>query len=225
MSQSAALTVDGAPAITGQPQDVTTEAGKTAVFTVSATGVGLTYQWQQQNGDTWVDLPGETGTTLTVSATTANSGSVYRCQVTSGYGTKAVSQSAALTVDGAPAITGQPESVIVTEGEDASFTVESTGTGLKYQWQVHRNGVWMNCTDGQTPTLTLRSLPLTADGQVYRCVITSSYGTTVTSDTVTLTVLAKVEPPKTGDASRPWLWATLLGVSLLGMTMLRRRRA
>ena len=42
---------------------------------------------------------------------------------------------------------------------------------------------------------------------------------------VTLTVLAKPEPPQTGDASRPLLWLTLLGASLLGMVMLRRRRA
>ncbi|MGN0972983.1 MAG: hypothetical protein ACI4OY_13575, partial [Aristaeellaceae bacterium] len=224
-SDPAALTVDGTPAITGQPQNVTTEAGKTAVFTVQAAGAGLKYQWQQQVNGGWTDLPGETGTSLTVTATTENSGSVYRCQVTSSYGTVVVSDPAALTVQGAPAITGQPESIAVTEGEDASITVAATGEGLKYQWQVYRNGVWMNCTDGQSPTLTLRSPALSADGQAYRCVITSSYGTTVTSDTVKLTVLAKVEPPQTGDASRPWLWLTLLGTSLLGLAMLRRRRA
>ena len=145
--------------------------------------------------------------------------------MTSGYGTKAVSQSAALTVDGAPAVTGQPESVIVTEGEDASFTVAATGEGLKYQWQVYRSGVWMNCTDGQTPTLALNAPALKDNGLAYRCVITSSYGTTVTSDTATLTVLERIESPQTGDASRPWLWLTLLGASLLGMAMLRRRRA
>ncbi len=224
-SQPAALAVDGAPAITGQPQDVTTGAGKTAVFTVTATGEGLTYQWQQQVDGGWADMPGETGTTLTVSATPENSGSVYRCRVTSGYGTVVESQPAALAVDGAPVITGQPEGVIVMEGEDVSITIAATGEGLKYQWQVYSSGAWMNCADGQTPTLTLRSLSLKADGQTYRCVITSSYGTTVTSDTVTLTVLAQVELPQTGDASRLWLWLTLLGASLLGLAVHWRRRA
>ena len=224
-SESAALTVAAAPAITGQPQDVTTEAGKTVTFTVQATGENLTYQWQQQIGDTWVDLPGETGTTLTVSAITANSGSVYRCQVTSSYDTVVASQPAALTVDGAPAITVQPESVIITEGEDATFTVAATGTGLKYQWQVYRSGVWMNCTDGHSPTLTLSAPALKDNGLAYRCVITSGYGTTVTSDAATLTVLERIESPQMGDTSRPWLWVTLLGVSLLGMALLRRRHA
>ena len=224
-SQPAALTVDGAPVITGQPKSVTTEAGKTAVFTVTATGTSLTYQWQQQVNGSWVDLPGETGTSLSVLATTENSGSVYRCQVTSGYGTVVASQPAALTVQAAPVITGQPESVIITEGEDAGFTVAATGEGLKYQWQVYRSGVWMNCTDGQSPTLALSAPALKDNGLAYRSVITSSYGTTVTSDTATLTVLERIESPQTGDASRPWLWLTLLGASLLGMAMLRRRRA
>ena len=224
-SDSAALTVVDAPAITGNPQDVTTEAGKTAAFTVAATGNKLTYQWQQQVDGGWADMPGETGTTLTVSATMENSGSVYRCQVTSGYGTVVESQSAALTVDGAPAITGQPENVSITEGEDASFTVTATGEGLKYQWQVYSSGEWMNCAEGQMPTLTLNNVALADDGQTYRCVITSGYGTTITSDTVTLTVLEKVKVPLTGDASRLWLWLTLLGASLLGLAMQRRRHA
>ena len=224
-SESAALTVVAAPAITGDPQDVTTEAGKTAVFTVQATGTGLKYQWQKQSGSGWADLSGETGTSLTVTAATENSGSVYRCQVTSGYGTVVASQPAALTVQAAPVITGQPESVIITEGEDAGFTVAATGEGLKYQWQVYRSGVWMNCTDGQSPMLALSAPALKDNGLAYRCVITSSYGTTVTSDTATLTVLERIESPQTGDASRPWLWLTLLGASLLGMAMLRRRRA
>ena len=145
--------------------------------------------------------------------------------MTSGYGTVVASQPAALTVQAAPVITGQPESVIITEGEDASFTVAATGEGLKYQWQVYRSGVWMNCTDGHTPTLTLSSPALTDDGQLYRCKITSSYGTEITSDAATLTVLAKIEPPQTGDSFQMWLWAALLGASLLGLTMLRRRRA
>ena len=224
-SESATLTVVAAPAITGQPQDVTTEAGKTAVFTVTATGNKLTYQWQQQTEGGWADLSGETGTTLTVSATEESSGSVYRCQVTSGYGTVLTSRSAALTVQSAPAIAQQPESVIVMEGEDASITVAATGTGLKYQWQVYRSGVWMDCIGEESPTLTLSGVTLADDGLTYRCVITSSFGTKVTSDAVTLTVLAKPEPPQTGDAFRPLLWLTLLGASLLGMVMLRRKRA
>lgn len=192
---------------------------------------GLTYQWQKQVGDDWADLSGETAATLSIPATLADDGSVYRCVIKDAISGKQpdgytlTSESAALTVVAAPVITEQPEGVIVMVGEDVSITIAATGEGLKYQWQVYSSGAWKNCADGQTLTLTLRSLPLTADGRMYRCVITSNYGTTVTSDTVTLTVFEQVELPQKGDASRLWLWLTLLGASLLGLAMHWRRRA
>ena len=40
-----------APIITSQPSDVTVEAGEMATFTVEATGVGLTYQWQRDDNE------------------------------------------------------------------------------------------------------------------------------------------------------------------------------
>ena len=218
-------------AITGQPQDVTTEAGKTATFTVAATGDDLTYQWQKHVNGTWTNLSGETASTLSIPATLADNGSEYRCVIKDAISDKQpggytlTSESAALTMVAAPAITGQPASVIVTEGQDAVFTVEATGEGLKYQWQVFRSEVWMDCIGEESPTLTLPSTALADDGLSYRCVVTSSRGTAVTSDAATLTVLAIPESPQTGDTSRPMLWLTLLGVSLLGMTLLRRKRA
>ena len=218
-------------AITGQPQDVTTEAGKTATFTVAATGDELTYQWQKNVNGTWTNLSGETASTLSIPATLADNGSEYRCVIKDAISDKQpggytlTSESATLTMVAAPAITGQPASVIVTEGQDAVFTVEATGEGLKYQWQVFRSEVWMDCIGEESPTLTLPSTALTDDGLSYRCVVTSSHGTAVTSDAATLTVLAIPESPQTGDASRPLLWLALLGASLLGMTLLRRRRA
>ena len=218
-------------AITGQPQDVTTEAGKTATFTVAATGDDLTYQWQKHVNGTWTNLSGETASTLSIPATLANDGSVYRCVIKDAISDKQpdgytlTSDPAALTVVAAPVITGQPASVIVTEGQDAVFTVEATGEGLKYQWQVFRSEVWMDCIGEESPTLTLHSTALADDGLSYRCVVTSSRGTAVTSDAATLTVLAIPESPQTGDTSRPMMWLTLLGVSLLGMTLLRRKRA
>ena len=219
-------------AITQQPQPQFVDAGQTATFTVVATGDDLTYQWQKQSGDDWVDLSGKTSATLSIpDPTLADNGSVYRCIIKDAISDKQpggytlTSESATLTMVAAPAITGQPASVIVTEGQDAVFTVEATGEGLKYQWQVFRSEVWMDCIGEESPTLTLPSTALTDDGLSYRCVVTSSHGTAVTSDAATLTVLAIPESPQTGDASRPLLWLALLGASLLGMTLLRRRRA
>ncbi|MEI9956397.1 MAG: hypothetical protein WDM90_08880 [Ferruginibacter sp.] len=46
-SASILITVNQRPAITAQPLPVIACAGTTANFTVTATGTGLTYQWQQ----------------------------------------------------------------------------------------------------------------------------------------------------------------------------------
>ncbi|MGN0972982.1 MAG: hypothetical protein ACI4OY_13570, partial [Aristaeellaceae bacterium] len=93
----------------------------------------------------------ETGTSLTVTATTENSGSVYRCQVTSSYGTVVVSDPATLTVVAAPAITSQPQNVTTEAGMEATFTVAATGTGLTYQWQQKNGDDWDNLP-GETGT-------------------------------------------------------------------------
>ena len=52
-SNAASITVF---AITKQPVSFTGAAGQTAVFSVTATGAGLTYQWQVNKGAGWTDL-------------------------------------------------------------------------------------------------------------------------------------------------------------------------
>ena len=104
------------------------------------------------------------------------------------------------------------------------FPAQDARDGLTYQWQKQVGDDWADLSGKMAATLSIPAT-LADDGSVYRCVITSSYGTTVTSDTVTLTVLAQVEQPQTEDASRLWLWLTLLGASLLGLAVHWRRRA
>jgi len=41
-----------------------------ATFTVAATGTGLTYQWQVNDGTGYVDISGATSNTLTISGVT-----------------------------------------------------------------------------------------------------------------------------------------------------------
>ncbi|MGN0972981.1 MAG: hypothetical protein ACI4OY_13565, partial [Aristaeellaceae bacterium] len=168
-------------AITGQPSPQRVEAGQTATFTVAATGDSLTYQWQKLEGENWVDLSGATSATLSITATLADNGSVYRCVVKDAISDKPggyplPSNPARLTVDGAPAITSQPQNVTTEAGMKATFTVTATGTGLTYQWQQQVNGSWADLP-GQTGT-SLTVLAATENsGSVYRCQVTSSYGT------------------------------------------------
>ncbi|KMQ51359.1 hypothetical protein CHISP_1842 [Chitinispirillum alkaliphilum] len=72
-----------APQIIVQPSDITVESGEDATFSVFATGEDLTYQWQK-NG---TDIFGATSSSFTVTATTLNNGSQFRCIVSNSSGT------------------------------------------------------------------------------------------------------------------------------------------
>jgi hypothetical protein len=67
---------------------------------VTATGAGLTYQWQYYTGSNWVDsgLAGNKTATLSVGATTARNGQKYRCLITDANGVTTTSSAATLTV-------------------------------------------------------------------------------------------------------------------------------
>lgn len=84
-----------APTVATQPADTTVDAGADAVFTVTAGGTGpFTYRWQRDG----TDIPGATGTTLTIPAVaTGDDGARVRVWITSPSGA-VVSRSAVLGV-------------------------------------------------------------------------------------------------------------------------------
>ena len=129
---TAAPTVEK-PAITAPPASQTVEAGKTATFTVTATGgETLAYQWKK-NG---VDIPSATASTYTtpVTASSADNGAKYSVAVSNSAGTT-TSSDATLTVTAPavvvatkPAITMQPAAQTVVLGSTAIFSVSASGT-------------------------------------------------------------------------------------------------
>ncbi|MBN1490368.1 MAG: immunoglobulin domain-containing protein, partial [Phycisphaerae bacterium] len=181
------------PTITAQPVAQNVCPGGAAVFSVTAEGDGpLSYQWQKDEGDlvegghyTGVQTP-----TLTVSNTDAGDVAAYRC-VVSIESTATPSDSAALSLKAATAITGQPDSQAVLWGGTAQFNVSATGEGtLSYQWQKdltdlveggHYSGV-------NSPMLTIAGANAD-DVAEYRCVVTAGCGS-ATSNAATLTVAA-----------------------------------
>ena len=99
-SGSAKLTVK--TAITAQPKSVTVTAGNKANFTVEATGVGLTYQWQYQTapGAEWKDssASGAKTASVSVTATAARNGYLYRCVIADANGKTTTTNAVTLTV-------------------------------------------------------------------------------------------------------------------------------
>ena len=106
--------VSAPPTVTLQPSDAKVDAGDTVTFTLAADGNPLpTIQWQRSmdDGATWADLDGKTGSTLTLGATTDLDGTRYRAILTNEHGT-AISDTATLSVPAgaspAPSVTPSP---------------------------------------------------------------------------------------------------------------------
>jgi hypothetical protein len=200
-SNGAILTIaTSTPTITSQPANTTVCSGSNAIFTVVASGVSLTYNWQvsTDGGGTWNNVsPVVTTATLTLTAVTIGmNNNQYRAVVTGNCGAPSSvnSNGGVLTVTtGGLAITSQPSATTVCAGANASFTVAATGSSLTYNWQVSTDGgtTWNNVSPAvTTPTLTLTGVTVAMNNNQYRCVLTST-GTcsgTATSSPATLTV-------------------------------------
>lgn len=84
-------------------------------------------------------------------------------------------------------LTQQPQSVNAKEGESASLSVAADGNGVTYQWQYSADGqTWTECEGLGAQTATY-SFTMANDlaGQ-YRCVVTDTEGTSVTSSVSTV---------------------------------------
>ena len=173
-------------------------------FSIEATGTNLKYQWQVKtaNSEEWTNVTntacsGMKTTKLTVPATAARNGYLYRCVVSNTVGSVA-SDAAKLTVatTGQPSIAVQPLDVSAAAGTSVKFSVTANGDGLSYQWQVKtaESGSWVNvtntaCSGMKTATLTVPATEA-RNGYQYRCVVKNTNGS-VTSAAGKLTVGVK----------------------------------
>jgi uncharacterized repeat protein (TIGR02543 family) len=190
------------PVITTQPSNATVIEGGNVNFVVSATGSGLTYQWQVNQGSGFTNISnggkytGVSTNTLAITGTTLNMNNYsYRVVVTGVGGLSTNSNPATLTVNAAtalaPQITVQPISVNVIKGEAASFNVAAVsqdGGTLSYQWQKSTNGGvnWSNIVGATSANYSTVEL---SSGVQFRCIITNTKNITTASTTTNIVVL------------------------------------
>ena len=93
-----AVVVGSPPIVTLQPVGQVFALGGGVTFSVGASGTGLSYQWQL-NG---VNLPGATGSSLSLTGLSATNAGNYRVVVTGANGAVVTSQTAALLFFGDP---------------------------------------------------------------------------------------------------------------------------
>ena len=171
------------PQITG-PTDQTVIQSNNATFSASVLGLPVpTVQWQE-NG---TDVPGATSASLTLlNVPFAKDGFVYSIIASNSQGT--ATNIATLHVLVPPSITNQPQSLVVTNTQGASFTVGASGVPAPaYQWYKGGSPI----SSGVNPTATNATLTFASaspsDMGSYSVVVSNAAGT-VTSSSATLTV-------------------------------------
>ena len=94
-----------------------------------------------------------------------------------------------------PKIITQPQPASVKAGETATFTVNATGTDLKYQWQVNKNdnAGFVNIDGATSESYKFNVASAEFNGYQYQCVVSNQSGS-VTSNPVTLTVTEDAAP-------------------------------
>jgi len=188
-STAAVMTVDAPPTFTTQPANAAVCEGVSATFTSVATGVGVTYQWQENTGSGFVNIAGATSASYTKTGTTAAmSGYTYRVIATGACSPPATSSVVTLTVNAAPAITTQPAAVTVCAGANATFTVVATGAGLTYQWQENTGSGFVNIAGATSASYTKMATTAAMNTYQYQVIISGTCTPPVTSSAVVLTV-------------------------------------
>ncbi len=198
LAQSITITISGsslptAPAITAPPIAASVAAGKTATFTVTASGTApLAYYWFKNNVPLadGGNVSGSTTTTLTLASVAATDAANYSVLVSNSVGT-ATSAAVTLTVILPPTITGQPLSQTQAVGGSATFSVSAGGSApLNYFWL--KNGVAVangtKYSGVNSSNLTVATLT-TADVGNFSVIVSNLAGS-VTSSTAALTVVS-----------------------------------
>lgn len=181
-SSSSSSSTETAPAITTQPVSVTVIEGKSASFSVAASGSAtLSYQWRKGGSA----ISGATSATFSIAAVAASDAGSYDVVVSNSAGS-VTSSAAILSVtssSGAPTITTQPASQSVAAGASATFSVAASGSApLSYQWRKDGTAI----AGATATTYTIAAVTVSNAGN-YDVVVSNSAGS-VTSNAGTLSV-------------------------------------
>ena len=177
------------PKITVQPASQSITLGETLKLSVKAEGNGLTYQWyfKKAGQSSFSKWNGRTHATEKVTPNATWNGIQLYCTAADAAGAKTKSDTVTIAVAGVPKITTQPVSQSIALGDTIKLSVKAEGAGLKYQWYFKKAGQtsfskWKGRTHASetvTPNATWNGI------QLY-CEVTDAAGSSVKSDTVTV---------------------------------------
>ncbi len=152
------------PVSASGPSNQTAVAGGNVVFSTTASGTGpYNYTWSK-NGTA---ISGQTNSSLTLNNVTTNDAAAYSVIVGGVIGT--VTNSATLTVNVPVAVTAAPTNQTAVAGNNVTFSVTATGTGLSYQWLFNSSVI------GTSSSLTLNNVTASQAG-IYTVIVSGAAG-------------------------------------------------
>ncbi len=194
-SDIASLTVKSPATITisEQPVSVSTIERATAVFSVVASGSSeLYYQWQfSTDYQNWSDISGATGAVYSIPVAHSTMAGKYRCVVSNGGSSKAISEAVSLTVNPKFSVLVNPRNTTTSQDVDTSFyTVVAApyDQDITYTWYVNGTVVGSETTKSAYSILTISgNVIATHNGQSVVCEITCN-GSTITTSPASITI-------------------------------------
>ncbi len=193
-STPVALTVNTAANITNQPATQTLCEGLDATFTVTATGTGLSYQWQSSTGGPFTDITGATAATLTIPAITPGLDGTQYQVVVSGTGTCAApntSNTVTLNVNALPVVDAAADLTTVCSGGQVQLSTPA-GAG-SYSWTASSGTISNPSISNPTVTPVVDpSNPSAALDIIYTVTATTAGCSSTSSVTVTANPLPDV---------------------------------
>lgn len=161
-----------------QPASRATNVGATVKFSAQLSNpTASNFQWRKEGNN----IPGATGTAYTLSNVQFADAGNYSVFASNGSG-GTTSSNATLDVGIAPVITAQPASLILTQGQTATFAIGATGTPLRYYWKKY--GAFI--PSATNSSFTIASV-VNADAAIYTCQV-SNFVASVTSTGATLSI-------------------------------------
>lgn len=178
-SNIARITIVNNAAINTQPEPATICEHGSKLFTVVASGTGLTYQWRK-NG---VDILNQTNDTLLINNAMMSDTGTYTCYINSLCSSPMLSQGAHLAVQPGLALISSPVSLSRCIGETAQFAASATGVNVRFQWRRNVSDIIGQIND----TLLINNVAVSDTG-LYSCYITAACGAPLTSQSARLIV-------------------------------------
>ena len=186
------LTMVNPVKITQQPTDAAVLEGETAEVSFAAEGDGLVYAWYYKNAGAakFSKTSSFDSNLYFIEMNETRDGRQVYCVVTDKYGNTVQTDTVTLTMLNPVRITEQPVDAEGFEGETVEVSFTAEGDGLTYAW-YYKNAGAAKFSKTSTFTGNTYTMEMTAarDGRQVYCVVTDQNGSTVQTDTVTLTML------------------------------------